>query len=327
MTLIPSRTQRRAEGREPRRPISQLPNLVTLLALACGLTAARLAFSGSAHITAILLLMLAAAILDSIDGRLARLLKAQSGMGAQLDSFSDVIAFGVAPAFITYWLVAAHDDGRSLINFAWLAAMIYVGAIVLRLARFNLLHDDPDPLPFQAEFFVGVPAPAAAWLALTPVVCQQAFGAGWWSHPLTCSIWLILVAVLAFSKLPTLTFKTTRIPQRYLPLVLLVCFVAIAAFFTFPYETALVVIGLYLLHIPVAIYQHRFLTSHPEIWQASPDERRQLRRQGRRERHQGRRERHQARKPRRILGRRPQRRPAKRRRSEARRHAAEQDPS
>jgi CDP-diacylglycerol--serine O-phosphatidyltransferase len=295
------RALRRRE-REPIRPLSQLPNLITLLALACGLTAVRFAFSvgdNPRHVGVVLLLMLAAAVLDGIDGRLARALSAQSPMGAQLDSLSDAIAFGVAPAFITYHLVASEPSGRVLTSFAWLAAMVYAGAIALRLARFNVLHEAPAEFPFDREFFVGVPAPAAAWLALTPLICLEAFGEGWWTHPVTSSVWLILVATLAFCRLPTYTFKTVRVRQRYVPLVLLACFVVIAALFTFPYYAALVLLTLYVVHIPFAIRQRRFLVSHPPAWDAVGRERRQMRRERRLEARQAGRHRH------RILGRRP----------------------
>jgi CDP-diacylglycerol--serine O-phosphatidyltransferase len=243
--------------------------------------------------------MLAAAILDALDGRLARALDAQSPIGAQLDSLSDAISFGVAPAFITYHLVASEPSGRVLTSFAWLAAMIYAGAVALRLARFNVLHEAPEQFPFDREFFVGVPAPAAAWLALTPLICLQAFGEGWWSHPVTCSIWLILIATLAFSRIPTFTFKTVRIQQAYIPAVLLAFFVVIALLFTFPYYTTLVLLVAYVAHIPAAIRQRRFLISHPPAWEAIGAERRQMKRERRLERRQVHRP------SRRILGRRP----------------------
>ncbi|MDR1266615.1 MAG: phosphatidylcholine/phosphatidylserine synthase [Propionibacteriaceae bacterium] len=295
----PAPNRFRRGDRERPRPISQLPNLVTLLALACGLTAARVALGAVPSVPVILLFMLGAAAFDGIDGRLARLLSAESAMGAHLDSLSDAISFGVAPALIVYQLLLPATTDRITDSFTWLAAMVYVGAIVLRLARFNVLHDGPDRFPFDREFFVGLPAPVAAWFALLPVVCRQAFGPGWWSSPLIGSIWLILVAVLAFSRLPTFTFKTWPVPQRYIPVLLLAFFVAIAALIAFPYLTILVLLLIYLVHIPFAVRQRRFLISHPPAWEAATVERRQMRRQRRLELRQVRRH------NRRVLGRRP----------------------
>jgi CDP-diacylglycerol--serine O-phosphatidyltransferase len=293
--------------REPFRPISQLPNIVTLMALACGLTAVRFAIPGPGHTIrtgTILLLMLAAAVLDGLDGRLARVLDAQSEMGAQLDSLCDAIGFGVAPALITYLLVASDPPGPVLSNLAWLAAMVYAGAIVLRLGRFNVLQDTPAEYPFDNEFFVGIPAPAAAWLALVPVVCLQSFGEGWWSHPVTCSVWLMVVAALAFSRIPTFTFKHAHVSAGAIPVLLLAVVVVIALIFTFPYFTALGLVALYAAHIPFAVRQRRFLIAHPAAWEAPPGERREIKKASRRERRQAGHKRHR----RRILGRNPRRR-------------------
>jgi CDP-diacylglycerol--serine O-phosphatidyltransferase len=271
--------------RETRRPMSQLPNIMTLLALACGLTAARAAMVQPRLVAPVLLLMAAAAILDGLDGRLARLLDAQSEMGAQLDSLCDAIGFGVAPAFITYFVVA-NQRGSRFDTLAWLAAVIYAGAIVLRLARFNVLADNPDRLGIDKEFFVGIPAPAAAWLALAPIVVLGAFGQGWWSHPVACSVWLIAIACLAFSRIPTFTFKTVRLTQQQVPFALFGCLIVIAGLFSFPYTTIMVLLLVYLGHIPFAIQARRWLLAHPQAWEAPSRERRQMRRERRRERRQ-----------------------------------------
>jgi CDP-diacylglycerol--serine O-phosphatidyltransferase len=304
------RTERRRPVRladaERRRPsLSQLPNFVTLLALACGLSAARLAVEPQPRLGAVLLLMAAAALLDALDGRLARLLDAQSEMGAQLDSLCDAVSFGVAPAFITYFL-AAHDPSSRFDTVAWLAAVLYAGAIVLRLARFNVLLEDPHHLAIDKEFFVGVPAPAAAWLALLPVVARAAFGQGWWSHPLTDSVWLIAVACLAFSRIPTFTFKTVRLTPRQVPFALFAGLILIAGLFSFPYATIMAVLAVYLAHIPFAVRSRRWLLRHPQAWQAPNPERRRMRRERRRERRQLQRRRRE---------RGPRRRPRLRRRS------------
>jgi CDP-diacylglycerol--serine O-phosphatidyltransferase len=275
-----------------------LPNIVTLMALACGLTAVRVATTG--RIGAVLLLMAAAAILDGLDGRIARLLDATSEMGAQMDSLCDAIGFGVAPALITYFLVLRDAGGHPFrhavglwLTLIWAAAIIYIACIVLRLARFNTLLADPLPAAFQKEFFVGIPAPAAAWLALVPVVLRGAFHVGWWTHPLFGSLWLIFMGVLAFSKLPTFTFKTLQlqVPQVLGLLVFAVVLIAVAV--SFPYLAIALVLVAYLGHIPFAIRAHRWLTQHPEEWNHNSRERAELARQRRDKRNQARRLRRQ----------------------------------
>jgi CDP-diacylglycerol--serine O-phosphatidyltransferase len=281
----------------PDRPrskaVSQLPNLVTLMALACGLTAVRFAFTD--NIKAVLAFMAAAALLDGLDGRLARALDAQSAMGAELDSLCDAIGFGVAPAFITYALalstdpverIALVESDPRLATLAWVAPLIYVGAIVLRLARFNTLMNGPDQAHYTKEFFVGVPAPAAAWLALAPVVGLQAFGEGWWSSPLVCSLWLIAVGCLAFSRLPTFTFKTVHLTQRQVPALLFGAVIAMAGLFTFPYLAIFAFMVVYLAHIPFACRSHYWVVRNPEAWPADAKARRQMRRERRQHRRQ-----------------------------------------
>ncbi|MDR1078116.1 MAG: phosphatidylcholine/phosphatidylserine synthase [Propionibacteriaceae bacterium] len=270
------------------RAVSQLPNIVTLMALACGLTAIRCAFSGNVKL--VLVFMAAAALLDGLDGRLARALDAQSAMGAELDSLCDAIGFGVAPAFITYALALSTDpqervvqalSNPALAQLAWIAPLIYVGAIVLRLARFNTLLDEPDQAAYAKEFFVGVPAPAAAWLALAPVVALQAFGDGWWSSPLVCSLWLIAIGCLAFSRLPTFTFKTVHLTQRQVPAVLFGAVIGLSALFTFPYLTIFALLLAYLVQIPFACRSHHWVVRHPQAWKADAKARRQMRRERR----------------------------------------------
>ena len=139
-----------------------LPNLVTVLAICAGLSGIRLAFE--ARFETAVVMVLIAAFLDGIDGRLARMLKATSKFGAQMDSLADIVNFGVAPALVlyAYLLDRAGSPG-------WIAALLFAIACGLRLARFNVLDEDLDRPAWQAEYFVGVPAPAGAVLVLLPV--------------------------------------------------------------------------------------------------------------------------------------------------------------
>src|SRR6202163_1579467 len=144
-------------------PVRRLaPNLVTLLALCAGLTAIRMAFENRYALA--LAAIVFAAVLDGIDGRLARLLKGTSKFGAELDSLSDFVNFGVAPALILYFW-GLHD----LKSAGWIAAMVFAICGALRLARFNVMVEDPDRPVWASNFFVGVPAPAGAITVLLPI--------------------------------------------------------------------------------------------------------------------------------------------------------------
>lgn len=154
------------EGRGPRLreiPFRMLiPNLITVLAICAGLTGIRLAFENRFEMAVAMVLI--AAFLDGIDGRVARLLKAQSKFGAQMDSLADIVNFGVAPALVLYVFIL--DQARS---FGWIAAIVFAVAAGLRLARFNVISEKPTRSAWQSYYFVGVPAPAGALLVLLPI--------------------------------------------------------------------------------------------------------------------------------------------------------------
>src|SRR5271155_3477274 len=144
-------------------PVRMLvPNMITLLAICAGLTAIRLSTEGRMELAVGAIVF--AAVLDGIDGRVARLIKGQSKFGAELDSLADFVNFGVAPGLILYFwqLRELHDGG-------WIAAMVFAISGGLRLARFNASMDDPNRPAFAANYFTGVPAPAGAVIALLPV--------------------------------------------------------------------------------------------------------------------------------------------------------------
>ncbi|MEP3439559.1 MAG: CDP-diacylglycerol--serine O-phosphatidyltransferase [Hoeflea sp.] len=154
------------EGRGPRLreiPFRMLiPNLITVLAICAGLTGIRLAFENRFEMAVAMVLI--AAFLDGVDGRVARLLKAQTKFGAQMDSLADIVNFGVAPALVLYVFIL--DQARS---FGWIAAIVFTIAAGLRLARFNVISERPVKSAWQSYYFVGVPAPAGALLVLLPV--------------------------------------------------------------------------------------------------------------------------------------------------------------
>src|SRR6187401_124969 len=177
-------------------PVRMLvPNLITLLALCAGLTAIRIASEGRLHLA--LAAIVFAAALDGIDGRVARMLKGTSRFGAELDSLADFVNFGVAPALILYFW-GLHELG----NAGWIAAMVFAISTGLRLARFNVMIDDPNKPAWAGNFFVGVPAPAGAITVLLPTYVyflgmpRVAFVA-----PVTL-VYTLAIAFLMVSRLP-----------------------------------------------------------------------------------------------------------------------------
>ena len=179
-----------------RASVRLLPNAVTVLALCSGLSAVNFALAGRFDLCVVAIV--AAGVFDALDGGLARLLDASSKIGAELDSLSDLVAFGVSPALLFYiWRL----DGDRL---GWVVALVFAVCMALRLARFNTLIDAEQRWPFAKEFFVGVPAPAAALVGGLPLLLWLQFGDGWWSAPLTVGLWALFAALLMVSRLPTL---------------------------------------------------------------------------------------------------------------------------
>jgi CDP-diacylglycerol--serine O-phosphatidyltransferase len=208
-----------------------VPNVVTLLALCAGLTAIRMAFEDRYMLA--LGAVVFAAILDAVDGRLARLLKGTSRFGAELDSLSDFVNFGVAPALILYFW-GLHD----LKSAGWIAAMVFAICAGLRLARFNVMLDDPDRPVWASNFFVGVPAPAGAITVLLPIY------ASFLGLPRTGLVtWLTMIytlgiAALMVSRLPVFSGKrvgTRVVPELVGPVIVLVV-LSFALLIAYPWE-------------------------------------------------------------------------------------------
>ncbi|MFF2028203.1 CDP-diacylglycerol--serine O-phosphatidyltransferase, partial [Streptomyces sp. NPDC058171] len=190
----------------PQQAVRLLPSVVTILALCAGLSAVK--FALDEDLGTALAMIGAAAVLDSLDGRIARLLDATSKMGAELDSLADSISFGVAPALVLYVTLL---DGQS---FGWIIALIYAVSIVLRLARFNTLLDEDDIPGYANEYFTGVPAPAGALVALAPLAAAAQWGDGWWSSYPVVVAWTVFSAALIVSRIPTLALKTVSVPPH-----------------------------------------------------------------------------------------------------------------
>ncbi|MGX6508660.1 CDP-alcohol phosphatidyltransferase family protein [Rhodococcus sp. SJ-2] len=250
-----------------------LPSVITILALSAGLSAVKFALDGELGIA--LGMIGAAAVLDALDGRIARLLDATSKIGAELDSLSDAIAFGVAPALVLYVTLL---DGSAL---GWIIALLYAVSIVLRLARFNTLLEDDSVPAYAREYFVGVPSPAGAIIALSPIAAYVQWGDGWWtSFPLVVA-WTLISAGLIVSRIPTLAMKSVSVPPRLAILLLALVAAGAAALVTYPFVLMLVLVGVYLVHIPFAIRSKRWVAARPATWDIKPSERRAIRAESR----------------------------------------------
>lgn len=185
-----------------------IPNVLTLAALCSGLTGIR--FALQEHFQLAVLAILVAAIFDALDGRVARRLGVTSQFGAELDSLSDFLCFGIAPALVLY--LASLKDGGAL---GWVVTLMFPICSALRLARFNtaLLADTPPPA-WTGSYFTGVPAPAGALLALIPLLVSFEADATWPRHPLVVGVVLLCVGGLMVSRLPTFSFKKGRVPRH-----------------------------------------------------------------------------------------------------------------
>jgi CDP-diacylglycerol---serine O-phosphatidyltransferase len=185
-----------------------IPNVLTLAALCSGLTAIRFALQGEFKLAVIAIIV--ASIFDSLDGRVARRLGVTSRFGAELDSLSDFLCFGVAPALVLY--LASLKDGGAL---GWVVTLMFPICSALRLARFNtaLISDTPPPA-WTGSFFTGVPAPAGALLALIPLVMSFEVESHWPRHPLVVGGVMVLMGSLMVSRLPTFSFKRGRVPRH-----------------------------------------------------------------------------------------------------------------
>ncbi|MFC4604818.1 CDP-alcohol phosphatidyltransferase family protein [Rhodococcus kronopolitis] len=258
----------------PRRVASSglllLPSTLTILALCSGLSAVKFALEN--NLGAALAMIGVAAVLDSLDGRLARMLDATTKIGAELDSLSDAISFGVAPALVLYVTLL---DGT---NAGWIVALVYAVSIVLRLARFNTLLDDDTAPAYTSEFFTGVPAPAGALIALAPIAAYLQWGDGWWSSFYFVAAWTIASAALIVSRVPTLAMKSFSVPRRMAALLLIGVALTAAALITYPFVLLIVLVVAYLAHIPFAVRSKRWVAARPEVWDSKPAERRAERR-------------------------------------------------
>ncbi len=228
---------------------AMLPNAITAAALCAGLTGIRFAIEGQWPYA--ILAIILAAVLDGVDGRIARLLNAQSRFGAELDSLADSLSFGMAPAIILYlWSL------QDLERFGWFAALAFAICCALRLARFNARIDVDDQPHQSAGFLTGVPAPVGAGIAFAPFYLWMATGRDEFRDPLALAIWISLIAVLLISNMATLSWGAIR-PRRDVRLGV-IAFVALffAALMLEPWWSLTALSAGYLLLMPYALFKY-----------------------------------------------------------------------
>jgi CDP-diacylglycerol--serine O-phosphatidyltransferase len=235
-----------------------IPNVLTLLALAAGLSALRFALQERWEHA--VLAIVAAGILDGLDGRIARILKGASKFGAELDSLSDFVCFGVAPALILY-LWALADVGR----FGWSLVLLLCICCALRLARFNTDGDEPQQPAWSRNFFVGMPSPAGAGLVLFPMVLWFQVGGDFLREPWVVAIFMLAGAGLLVSRIRTYSFKKVHIAQGWLLPAMLGVGLYLALLVGSPWMTLSLTMVAYVASIPFSFHAYRqLIRSNPE---------------------------------------------------------------
>ena len=242
MRRRPRMRARRLSGLSVNRMV---PNVLTLLALCAGMTAMRFAMGGNYE--GAVFSIIAAGIFDGLDGRMARLLKATSSFGAELDSLSDFVSFGVAPAAVLYLWTMSELHGLG-----WAIVLFFAVCCALRLARFNTetTHELPS---YAAPFFTGAPAPAGAGLVMVPMFLSFEWGDWLFRSPYLNAVTVTGIALLMVSKVPTVSLKRIRIPHHLVIPTLLAFGVATAFLTTEPWLTLTVVGIVYVGSIPLTI--------------------------------------------------------------------------
>jgi len=247
-------------------PINRMiPSILTILALCAGLTAIR--FGLQERWEAAIIAILVAAIFDGLDGRIARMLGQASKFGAELDSLSDIVCFGVAPAVLVYFW-SLQDAG----GVGWAAVMLFAVCCALRLARFNSRVEKAERPVWASRFFTGVSAPAAAGLALLPMTLWLGFGFDFFRSPAIAGLFLVAVAGLMISQVPTFSLKSDRIPHRFVLPILLAVGLTAGFFASAPWLTIAAVCIAYAVSIPFSFRLYRRLRATSQLVSIDEDE-------------------------------------------------------
>ncbi|TAL27971.1 MAG: phosphatidylcholine/phosphatidylserine synthase [Alphaproteobacteria bacterium] len=261
-----------------------IPNMITLTAMAFGMSSVKFAIAASLgkpdaaqkwELAA--LCIVAAAFMDAFDGAAARLLKAQSKLGAELDSFSDFVCFGVAPALVMY-LWSLQGIGR----WGWTFALLFAMAVALRLARFNIAGDEKDPHDPLSKYFTGVPSPLGAGLAILPLILSfqidhpatgiDATAASLLAKPDLIGLWMLIVAGMMVSHIPTFSTKQIKIPYKMRIVMLVVFCILIASLLNETWPTLTLLAAVYLISLPFGMRHYSRKMAALSAGEKDPDD-------------------------------------------------------
>ncbi len=233
-----------------------LPNMLTLIGVCIGLTSIRFALDGRFEFAIIAIIL--AALIDGLDGRIARLINATSKVGKELDSLTDMISFGVAPAFIMYfWKL------NTLGRFGWLLCLIYVICVALRLARFNI--NTGQVSSWKDNFFEGVPSPAGGILVLTPLIFSlTSFDLVQMNYNIIVPIFFIITSLLLISKFPSYSFKKIVIQRKTTIFLLFGIVLFFGLLLIYPFNVIFISAILYLLMLPISFLHYKKLKKQNE---------------------------------------------------------------
>ena len=228
-----------------------LPNMLTLIGVCIGLTSIRFALSGEFHLAIIAIII--AALIDGLDGRIARLIKGTSKVGKELDSLTDMISFGVAPAFIMYfWKL------NTLGRFGWLVCLIYVICVALRLARFNI-NSNQEP-SWRDNFFEGVPSPAGGILVLTPLIISLTnFDYISINYNIVVLVFFVITSLLLISKFPSYSFKKIVIQRKTTIFLLFGIILFFGLLLIYPFNVIAISSIIYLAMLPISFFHYQKL--------------------------------------------------------------------
>lgn len=240
-------------------PIRSLfPNMITIMALCAGLSSIKYALDQKWEMTIIFIII--AGFLDGMDGRVARMLGATSNFGAQLDSISDFLSFGIAPSIVLYLWNLHNIDIRGL---GWAFSLFYCICCAIRLARFNSNLEEDNKPSWANKFFVGVPSPSGAVLALTPMMIDLRFNIKILFPPIYLGMYLSIVGLLMVSRIPTFSLKKVAIPQEYASIALLLATLLFAGIIMEPWIVFPAISVGYILLLPVSYISYNKIKDLP----------------------------------------------------------------
>lgn len=229
---------------------SVIPNILTVLALCLGLTGIKFSLIGKFDFAIVSVLL--AAVLDAADGRIARMIKGTSKFGAELDSLSDFVNFGVTPALMIYiW------DLNKYGNIGWVLALIFVVCCCLRLARFNISSNNSQNSLFE-NFFTGVPSPAGAGILLLPIILSFTNFSSLFEKFENINIFIILfTSFLMVSKIPTYAFKKIKVSKPFVLIIMIFSVLIFGFLITYTFETLFIIGIIYIFSIPISFIHHK----------------------------------------------------------------------